>query len=245
MDFGLSQSIKSVNEIIKDNHPKILTKIAKLVFDSGGTVLGRSWSPLAEPTLRRKASLISPPLYRSPDSINIRTGQLYELLTTDGDLLEQDNYMDSLPPTLDKHYSSPPPFEAGKDKGYDEPNASRPFDNIGKTDEDKHYIELNLETIIASEIGGKSNVDSEVIQLLETATTPVEGDNLNVNYKEEQENTPTGISEIYSNEGDDLGNQNSGENKALANQRSYEAFQLEKSGEYLQDPDSDLGDDEL
>ena len=143
--LGINKSIEVVNKLIQESYPVLVSEIAKKVFDSGGSELGRSWGELDQYTIKRKESLISPTLRKSPDSKNIRSGRLYDFLTNPTNL-DDESYINKLPNPPIYKYTTEPKIES--ENNYLDANALRPFDDFGKTQDDINYIESRLEKII-------------------------------------------------------------------------------------------------
>lgn len=135
MDIGavllgeIKKTIKTVDEVIKREHPIILAEMAKELFTNEGHFNNRpGWEANAASTIRKKKNARP----------NVETGFLEEKLSTPG-VLEDDNWLDNL---------TPPPGVNGRRRntnGYKYANVLRKFDDIGKTPEDKALIEKELE----------------------------------------------------------------------------------------------------
>lgn len=136
----IDASIESVNLCINEVFDKIASKVeptyshelanyAKEIFDSKGTVHGRNWQPNTESTAKRK----------DKNHRNVDTGELEDIITTDGFLMN-DDYINEL---ADYH------------EGYHFANlvgdGQNRFDDIGQREEDKdELIDRTVKTIIAT-----------------------------------------------------------------------------------------------
>lgn len=133
----IDASIDSVNLCINEVFNKIASKVeptyshelanyAKEIFDSKGTVHGRNWQPNTESTAKRKGK----------NHRNVDTGELEDIMTTDGFLMN-DDYMDE----LDEGYHFANLVGEGQNR----------FDDIGQREEDKdELIDRTVKTIIAT-----------------------------------------------------------------------------------------------
>lgn len=133
----IDASIDSVNLCINEVFDKIASKVeptyshelanyAKEIFDSKGTVHGRNWQPNTESTAKRKGK----------NHRNVGTGELEDIMTTDGFLMN-DDYMDE----LDEGYLFANLIGEGQNR----------FDDIGQREEDKdELIDRTVKTIIAT-----------------------------------------------------------------------------------------------
>lgn len=110
----ISDTITIIDEVINRTYPRDLSILAEEIFDSKGTTHGRMWESNAPSTRKRKGF----------DHRNVDTGALEEALTTDGFLMN-DNYMDEL---------------GAINEGYLYASDLAPFDDIGRTKEDKSWI---------------------------------------------------------------------------------------------------------
>lgn len=147
----IDNSVSKINEIVKKEHPKILAKLAKEIFESVGQSHGREWQPNTSATVNGFYS-------KSPSGIsfhvkgkgfnrrNYETGQLMNTLTEVG-FLEDDNYMENLP-------TAP----RGNSYGYKAANSinsfQNRFDDIGRTPDDEEYISNQLAEAIIIAFAG-------------------------------------------------------------------------------------------
>jgi hypothetical protein len=114
-----------IEDTAKDTLPKILSQLAKEIFDSKGTTHGRQWDENSPSTARAKGK----------NHRNVDTGLLQDTLEQPGFLLD-DDYMERLPQTY-------------PDRNYKYANYSpNKFDDIGRTNDDEKYIEAQIEVAL-------------------------------------------------------------------------------------------------
>jgi hypothetical protein len=118
IDAIISHSISVINEVVKRTLPHDLSNLAQDIFDSKGTTHGRMWESNAPSTKKRKGF----------DHRNVETGALEDALTTDGFLMD-DNYMDELGQINERYLFA---------------NDLAPFDDIGRTKDDKEWLREQL-----------------------------------------------------------------------------------------------------
>ena len=126
----INQSVLKIDEIAKSAYPNELAKLAEEIFAGGGKSHGRNWADNTTSTQKRKGG----------NSPNIDTGLLEHTLTQTG-FLQNDDYMDKLPT----------PSKSKNPQGYEFANKMRPFDDIGKTDDDKEWVVKEVIKRIISE----------------------------------------------------------------------------------------------
>lgn len=118
-------SVKKIDEVINENHPIILAKLAEDVFANKGSFNGRSaWAPNTPSTIKRKGR----------DDPNYDTGFLEHKVSTPG-FLESENWLDNIP----------------NSSGYKAADKMRKFSDIGKTNDDEKYIEQQIEVALKNE----------------------------------------------------------------------------------------------
>lgn len=126
LELAIKQVIETstikIADIVKSEHPLILSRLAKNIFDSVGQTHDRKWQSNAPSTIRKKKF----------DKRNFETGELMNTLMEVG-FLEDDNYMENLPTP-----------QRGSSYGYKAANAvnspENRFDDIGRTESDERYI---------------------------------------------------------------------------------------------------------
>lgn len=120
----IQPTVVKIQEIVNQEQPKILSQLAKEIFDSAGTTHGRHWDVNTESTAKRKGK----------NHRNVDTGLLQSTLEQDGFLM-QDDYMASLPDKYNHANYSP-----------------NKFDDIGRTADDEQYVVDQLAIKIVSEL---------------------------------------------------------------------------------------------
>lgn len=123
----INQTIEEINKTADKELPKAAVKLVAKVFSPQGDNNGRNWKPNAPSTIKRKK--LSYP--------NIETGQLVHTLLEEGYILD-DDYMEKLPT----------PSRSKNPDGYEEANAMREFDNIGRTPQDEDFLEQKIEEVL-------------------------------------------------------------------------------------------------
>lgn len=147
----IDQTSQKILEIVKTQHPLILAELARDIFQSSGQSHGRNWQPNSEATVEGfyKTSSGGKKIKVKGKGFNRRnyeSGQLMETLMSPG-FLEDDNYMENLPsPTRGSSYG----YQAANDIN----SFQNRFDDIGKTEQDKEYIEEQLELKITEGLNG-------------------------------------------------------------------------------------------
>lgn len=115
VDDCVNEVFLKISEQIEPTYSKELAQFAKEIFDSKGTVNGRSWQSNTPSTEKRKGK----------NHRNVNTGELEETLTTEGFLMN-DDYMDELD---DKYHFA-------NDVG----DGANRFDDIGQRETDQEII---------------------------------------------------------------------------------------------------------
>lgn len=137
----INQSVLKIDGIAKSAYPNELAKLAEEIFASGGKSHGRNWADNTASTQKRKGG----------NSPNIDTGLLEHTLTQTG-FLQNDDYMDKLPKPIKSKSSKGKKSNSSDDpNGYKFANKMRPFDDIGKTDDDKEWVVKEVIKRIISE----------------------------------------------------------------------------------------------
>lgn len=127
--------VAQIIEVIKNEHPIIVAKIAESVFANEGAFNGRPrWKANASSTIKRKGG----------DSPNVESGELENWLTTPDNAADED-YMFKLPRAKRSKSSG---------NGYWFANEIRPFNDIGKTEQDHKLIDSELEKKIGEHFAG-------------------------------------------------------------------------------------------
>lgn len=123
--MNFTEIMPKIAETVEKEMPFAMAELATEVFDSmGSSPTDRGWTPNSENTRKREG--IAGKFHR-----NIDTGQLRDLLSTPGVLMD-DGWFGKLP------------------DAYKDANKLGRFDSIGKTPQDEEFVEKILERELAT-----------------------------------------------------------------------------------------------